>query len=172
MTLSQSSPEPRSGRQCGHAGPTEARQRVRSRAIDSEVPWHWGPGYPFSAHGWLLGGTFWTALGTSATLTLISLLLQWLGCCLDPTLPMWYQEKSHRLYPCQVMQRTLGVIWGRAASIWGKFCFWPLMCLHQWEKTLCLLSVLLARPSFPLDISRFILPWSYQVAKLRNLDLS
>lgn len=40
MTLSQSSPEPRSGRQCGHAVPTEARQRVRSRAIDSEVPWH------------------------------------------------------------------------------------------------------------------------------------
>lgn len=161
MTLSQSSPEPRSGRQCGHAGPTEARQRVRSRAIDSEVPWHWGPWIPIlSAHGWLLGGAFWTALGTSETPTLISLLLQWLVCCLDPRLPMWYQEKSHRLYPCQVMQRTLGVLWGRAASVWVKFCFWPLMCLHH-ERRLCVCSM-----SFWPDLvllltyPDLILPWS------------
>lgn len=67
---------------------------------------------------------------------------------------MWYQEKSHRLYPCQVMQRTLGVLWGRAASVWRKFCLWPLMWLHQWEKALCLFCVFLTRPG-SLDLSRF-----------------
>lgn len=89
---------------------SQARSKEQSYGLWS-FPDTGAPGYPFPAHRWLLGRTFWTAPGTCSTPTLISLLLQWLDYCLNPRPPMWYQGKSHRLHLCHAVQGTLDYLW-------------------------------------------------------------